>query len=178
MQAAIRLMLVAVPLACATPRASAQEYIPPSRGGHSSAGNGFQVDLFSFSTRVGVDVSYPAQWVVGSTVDIAEMGSPRVRLRPSFEVSSDGSRIQLHWAGEVVYRFQPDDAPAIPYVGFGIGHMTRCGGCTTLWPTVVMGFELRFRPSFNWLVEYHALDRLGRHRFLIGLATRGAAGGP
>jgi hypothetical protein len=38
-----------------------------------------------------------------------------------------------------------------------------------------MGFELAFRPSFNWLLEYHALDRLGRHRFLVGLSTRGAA---
>jgi hypothetical protein len=178
MQAAIRLMLVAVPLACAAPRVSAQEFIPPQRGGSSSAGgNGFQVDLFSFSTRAGVDVGFPAQWVVGSTLDVAELGSPQVRLRPSFEVSSDGEKIQLHWAGEVIYRFQPDDAPAIPYVGLGIGHMSRCSGCTTFWPTVVMGFELRFRSSFNWLIEYHALDRLGRHRFLIGLATRGGSGG-
>jgi hypothetical protein len=176
MTAAIRLMLVAVPLACVAPRVSAQEFIPPSRGGSSSGGgNGFQVDLFGFSTRVGVDVGSlqrPAQWIVGSTLDVAELGSPQVRLRPSLEVSSDGATIQLHWAGEVIYRFQPDNAPAIPYAGIGIGHMSRCSGCTDLWPTVVIGFELRFRPSFNWLLEYHALDRLGRHRFLIGLSTR------
>jgi len=43
----------------------------------------------------------------------------------------------------------------------------------TVWPTFVMGFELGFRPSFNWLLEYHSLDRLGRHRFLVGLSTRG-----
>jgi hypothetical protein len=179
MQAALRLILVAVPLACAAPRASAQEFQPPARGGESAAGgSGFQVDLFSFSTRAGIDVSRPAQWVVGSTLDIAELWSPRVRLRPSFEVSSNGSTVQLHWAGEVTYRFQSDDAPAIPYVGIGIGHMSRCSGCTTVWPTVAMGFELRFRPSFNWLIEYHALDRLGRHRILVGLATRNAAGGP
>ncbi len=179
MQVAIRMMLVAVPLACAAPLASAQEFQPPSGGGGSSlSGTGFEMDLFSFSTRAGIDVSRPGAWVVGSTVDVAEMWSPRVRLRPSLEVSSDGSTVQLHWAGEVMYRFQPDDAPAIPYVGIGIGHMSRCSGCTTLWPTVALGFELRFRPSFNWLIEYHALDRLGRHRFLIGLATRDAAGGP
>jgi len=178
MQAAIRLMLVAAALACAARRAPAQEFQPPSGGGGSAVGgSGFQVDLFSFSTRAGIDVSRPAQWLVGSTLDVAEMWSPRVRLRPSLEVSSDGSRVQLHWAGEVMYRFQADDAPAIPYVGIGIGHMSRCSGCTTIWPTVAMGFELRFRPSFNWLVEYHALDRLGQHRFLIGLATRNVSGG-
>ena len=121
-------------------------------------------------------MSRPAQWVVGTTVDIAEMWSPRVRLRPSLEVSSDGNVTRLHWSGEVIYRFQPDNAPAIPYVGLGVGHMTHCIGCTDLWPTVVMGFELRFRPAFNWLIEYHALDRLGRHRFLIGLSAHGAGG--
>ena len=178
MHVAIRLMLVAAPLVCAAPRATAQEFQPPSGGGASPvAGSGLQFDVFSFSTRAGIDVSRPAQWVVGSTLDVAELWSPRVRLRPSLEVSSDGNVIRLHWSGEVTYRFQPDDAPAIPYVGIGVGHMSRCGGCTTIWPTVAMGFELRFRPAFNWLVEYHALDRLGRHRFLIGLATRLPAGG-
>lgn len=174
MQATIRLMLVAVPLACAVPAVQAQEFQPPSGGSASSAEeSGFRMDLFGFSTRAGIDVTRPAQWVVGSTVDIAELGSPRVRLRPSLEVSSSGSGVQLHWAGEVTYRFQPDNAPAIPYVGLGLGHLSSCSGCTTLWPTVVIGFELRFRPSFNWLIEYHALDRLGRHRFMVGLSTRG-----
>ncbi|HTT68040.1 MAG TPA: hypothetical protein VMF70_08430 [Gemmatimonadales bacterium] len=177
MQAAIRLMLVAVPLACAAPRAPAQEFQPPSGGSQGYAsGTGFEMDLFSFSTRVGIDVSRPAQWVVGSTLDIAEMWSPRVRLRPSLEVSSDGNTTRLHWAGEIIYRFQPDNAPAIPYVGLGLGHMTRCTGCTDLWPTVVLGFELHFRPAFNWLIEYHALDRLGRHRFLVGLSAHGPGG--
>jgi len=175
MQAAIRLVLTAAILAGTARGARAQEFQPPSGGGAGSAEeSGFRMDLLGFSTRAGVDVSRPAQWVVGSTVDIAQLGSPRVRLRPSLEVSSDGSGVQLHWAGEVAYRFQPDNAPAIPYVGIGLGHMSRCSGCTVIWPTILIGFELRFRPSFNWLIEYHALDRLGRHRFLVGLSTRGA----
>ena len=82
----------------------------------------------------------------------------------------------VHWAGEIIYRFQPDNAPAIPYLGIGIGHMSNCHSCTTVWPTIALGFELQLRPSFNWLIEYHALDRLGRHRFLVGLSTRGAGG--
>lgn len=175
MRVKIRLTLGAAVLVCAAPAAVAQEFQPPASAaaGSSSGGSGFNMDLYSFSVRGGVDVSRPAQWVVGTTLDVAEMWSPRVRLRPSLEVSSNGSNVQLHLAGEVVYRFQPDDAPAIPYAGIGVGHMSRCSGCTTIWPTVVIGFELRFRPAFNWLVEYHALDRLGRHRFLVGLATRG-----
>ena len=177
MYPATRLILVALPLALAAPRAAAQEFRPPSGGGVSSGG-GFRLDLFSFSTRAGIDVNRPAQWVVGSTLEVAELWSPRVRFRPSLEIASDGDVVRFHWAGEVMYRFQADDAPAIPYVGVGIGHMSKCSGpCTTIWPTVAMGFELRFRPAFNWLVEYHALDRLGRHRFLIGLVTRSAAGG-
>jgi hypothetical protein len=176
MHAATRWVLVALPLALAAAPAAAQEFRPPAAEDYASAG-GLQVDLFGFTTRAGIDVTSPTEWVVGSTVDVAELWSPRVRLRPSFEVSSDGTVVRFHWAAELVYRFQPDGAPAIPYLGLGLGHMTRCGGCVTIWPTVVIGFELEFRPSFNWLVEYHALDRLGRHRFLIGLATRGAARG-
>ena len=178
MYRAIRLALaVALPLACVTPAAAAQEFEPPGGGSDTaSSGSGVRVDLFGFSVRGGIDVTPPTQWVVGTTLDVAELWSPRVRARPSLEVSSDGNAVHLHWSGEVTYRFEPDNAPAIPYVGVGIGHMTRCPGCTTIWPTVVMGFELKFRPAFNWLIEYHALDRFGRHRFFVGLATRSAGG--
>jgi hypothetical protein len=165
-------------LVMAAPRAAAQEFRPPESPASAPA-VGLAVDIFGFSTRAGIDVSRRAEWVVGSTVDVAELWSSRVRLRPSLEVASDqAAGVTLHWAGEIVYRFQPDDAPAIPYLGVGLGHMSRCSGCTTVWPTVVLGFELGFRPGINWLIEYHALDRFGRHRFMIGLATRNAGGGP
>lgn len=177
MHAATRLIVVAMPLALAAPAAAAQEFRPPSGGGVESAGSP-AVDLYSFSVRGGVDLSRRLRWVIGTTFDVAELWSPRVRFRPSVEIASDtASTVSFHWAGEITYRFQPDNAPAIPYVGIGIGHMSNCTSCTTLWPTIVLGFELQFRPTFNWLLEYHALDRLGRHRFLIGLATRNAAGG-
>ncbi len=175
MRGATYLALGALLLAGAAP-ARAQEFQPPSGNGAANQVYGFEPDLYAFSVRGGIDITKPVQWVIGTTLDVAEMWSPRVRLRPSLEVSSEGGDVHLHWAGEVVYRFEPDAAPAIPYLGLGLGHMTHCPGCVTLWPTVVMGFELKFRPSFNWLFEYHALDRLGRHRFLIGLATRGTGG--
>jgi len=179
MRAGVGVALVAAAFAALTlPRAAAaQEFQPPASGtGPAPTVSEIEVGLFGFSARGGIDVTSPASFVLGTTVDIAELFSPRVRLRPSLEVSSDGGLTRLHWAGEVIYRFEPDAAPAIPYLGLGLGHMTRCAGCVTLWPTVVMGFELHLHPSFNWLIEYHALDRLGRHRFLIGLATRDAGG--
>lgn len=177
MRAATRLIFAAMTLVLAAPAAVAQEFHPPSGSVTSSAG-GFQADLYSFSIRGGVDLSHRARWVLGTSLDVAQLWSPRVRLRPSVEIASDtAATVTFHWAGEITYRFQPDNAPAIPYVGIGVGHMSNCRSCTTIWPTIVLGFELQFRPSFNWLIEYHALDRLGRHRFLVGLATRNASGG-
>ena len=176
MHAATRLILLALPLALAAPAAAAQEFHPPSSSAQPSVG-GPSVDLYSFSVRGGVDVSRRVRWVLGTSFDVVELWSPRVRLRPSVEIASDtGSAVTFHWAGEITYRFEPDNAAAIPYVGVGVGHMSNCRGCTTIWPTIVLGFELQFRPSFNWLIEYHALDRLGRHRFLVGLSTRTAGG--
>jgi len=170
-----RLALLVAGLACAAVAARAQEFQPPAAG-PSSAG-GLKVDLVGFSSRGGVDVSGGTSLVLGSAFDVVELWSPNVRVRPSFEFSGSGTSTALHLAVEVVYRFQPDRAPAIPYVGLGLGYWNKEGGGEErVWPTVAMGFELAFRPSFNWLLEYHALDRLGRHRFLVGLSTRG--GGP
>lgn len=153
--------------------AAAQDFQPPASASPSTGG-GVRFDLIGFSTRVGADVSSGGSLVLGSAVDVAELWSPQVRLRPSFEFSGSGTSTALHLAAEVVYRFQPDRAAAIPYIGIGVGYFSQASsGRHTVWPTLVMGFELGFRPSFNWLLEYHSLDRLGRHRFLLGLSTRG-----
>lgn len=164
-------------LACFAPAARAQEFVPPDQGRArpASASAGFRVGILGFSTRGGVQVNEDEQGILGSTVDIMQLGTPQVRLRPSFEVGFGQSDNSLHLAGEVVFRFQPDEAPAIPYVGAGVGYYDD-GTDTYVWPNLVMGFELSFARSMNWLFEYHALDRLGRHRFLIGLATRTGTG--
>jgi len=168
-----RLALILAGLAGAAAPAAAQEFQPPESHAASGGGSGMKVDLLGFSSRVGIDVTHGGAVVLGSAVDIAELGSPRVRLRPSFEYSGTGSVTSLHLATEIIYRFQPDRAPAIPYLGLGAGYYAPSAGSDKLWLNVVMGFELAFRPSFNWLIEYHSLDRLRRHRFLIGLSTRG-----
>jgi hypothetical protein len=36
----------------------------------------------------------------------------------------------------------------------------------------VFGFEMHYRSTFNWLLEYHGMDALRRHRVYIGLTTR------
>jgi hypothetical protein len=171
-----RLALILAGLACPFAAAAAQEFQPPGSASSASPG-GVRFDLLGFSTRVGADLSGGGSLVLGSAFDVAQLGSPQVRLRPSFEFSGSGTSTALHLALEVVYRFQPDRAPAIPYVGLGAGYFSQAStGRHTVWPTLVMGFELGFRPSFNWLLEYHSLDRLGRHRFLLGLSTRGGSG--
>jgi hypothetical protein len=173
------LVLVTTLLAGTAANAAAQDFVPPSSGG-AAASNGLRVDLIGFSTRVGADVSHGGSIVLGSAFDVAELWSPQVRLRPSFEFSAAGSTRSLHVAAEVIYRFQPDRAVAIPYAGMGIGYFAQDSSSASngrqrrVWLNLVMGFELAFRPSFNWLLEYHVLDRLGRHRFLVGLSTRGA----
>ena len=185
MQRAIRFLCVLPLLAFARARAQAQEFVPPDRGRPAAAAgapaaqsrgrdeSGFKVGVFGFSTRGGWQVNKGSQGVIGATVDIAQLGVPTVRLRPSFEMGIGSSFNSIGANLEVVYRFQPDQAPAIPYLGLGIGYYDDRTGTKNVWPTVVMGFELPLHRSFNWLVEYHALDGLRRSRFLVGLSTRG-----
>ena len=167
-------------VALAAAGARAQEFVPPDRTGRpaqsntqtSSAGSGLRIGIFGFTSRVGMQVNRGTQGVVGSTVDVAELGAPTVRLRPGVEMGFGNPDHSVGINAEVVYRFQPDQAPAIPYVGLGIGYFDDTTS-TRVWPTVVMGFELNFSRSINWLIEYHALDGLRRSRFMIGLSTRG-----
>jgi hypothetical protein len=169
----------------------AQEFTPPDRRGAPAASPpaqsapapaatggsaGFQFGLLGFSSRGGWQVNKESQGIIGTTVDIAQLGSPYVRLRPSVEFGIGGAGANsIGVNAEVLYRFQPDNAPAVPYVGLGVGYYDDRLGTKSVWPTVVMGFELPLARSFNWLIEYHALDTLRRSRFLIGLATRGGS---
>ena len=178
-----RLLAAAALLAAAGRAAQAQEFIPPDRRPSpapppaetppvQSEPRGLFIDIFAFSSRVGAQVNRDGQAVLGSTVDLVQLGIPRFRLRPSFEVGFGQPEKSLGVNIEAVYRFQPDAAPAIPYVGLGVGYYDD-GATDFIWPTVALGFELPLRRSYNWLVEYHGLDGLKRSRFFIGLTTRG-----
>ena len=134
------------------------------------------MDLYGFSVRGGLDVTHSVQWVIGTSFDVMELWSPRVRFRPSVEIASDaGSTVTFHWAGEIIYRFQPDNAPAIPYVGIGLGHMSnaalrRSGRRSRSASSCSSGRRSTGSSSTTrWIGS-------GRHRFLIGLSTRGGGG--
>ena len=181
MNRACGLALALVSLTAAAAAAlDAQEFQPPGGGTSTGPSTGVRFGVLGFSTRAGGQLNEGAQGVLGSTVDVAQLWSSQVRLRPSFEVGFGRADKSLHLALEVIYRFQPDDAPSVPYFGAGLGYYDPGNDSADtgakVWPNLVMGFELPFRATFNWLVEYHALDRLGRHRFLVGLATRGGTG--
>ena len=157
--------------------ARAQEFVPPDRAGRpapppanppanppaavsqapASTGSSFRAGIFGFTTRGGMQVSRGSQAVIGSTVDVLQLGAPAVRLRPSFEMGFGSSEKSVGVNTEVIYRFQPDPAPAIPYLGLGLGYHDDSTG-TGVWPTVVMGFELNFNRSMNWLIEMVASE--------------------
>ncbi len=173
-------------LALAAPRAGAQEFVPPDRAGRpataspqapaqssTATGTGIRLGLFGFSTRGGFQVNKGGQGVVGSALDLVELGTPLVRLRPGVEMGFSSSNHSLGVSVEIIYRFQSDQAPAIPYLGLGLGYYDDTTS-SRVRPTGVMGFELALSRSVNWLIEYHAIDGFGRSRFLLGLSSRGS----
>jgi len=172
---------LAAALLLAAGRLGAQEFVPPDRrpgappstppAETASSAEGLRFDLLAFSTRGGAQLNKTEQFVLGSTLDVVQLWTPQARIRGSFEVGFGSPATSLGANAEIIYRLQPDRAPAIPYVGLGVGYYDD-SAVQKVWPTVVMGFELKFRRSMNWLLEYHALDGLQQSRFLIGLATR------
>lgn len=149
-----------------------QEFEPP--GGSPS---GFQLGLMGFGVRAGLDFEDDDQFVLGLALDLGDLGSPRVRMRPSAELGVGGIADTYVFNLEVMFRFTDDGPVAVPYFGLGLGVFgrERCDAapdCPDAWANAVLGFELRFRPTFNWLLEYHGLDALRRHRLYVGLTTR------
>ncbi len=155
--------------------AAAQEFRPPQVGAKRTTGT--RIGLFGFGTRGGIDLRSPSQMIFGVTLDAGDLFSPRVRLRPSGEIGVFNGVNSFVASGEVLYRFTEDDQTAIPYVGTGLsiaGHES-CGtdpSCPAVWLNLVFGFELHYRSTFNWLLEYHAMDALRHNRIYIGLTTR------
>jgi hypothetical protein len=186
----MRLLSVCLLLAAVAPAARAQDFrppdprrpadstrpasAPPAAPAAPAESNGFRLGILGFSTRAGAQVTDAGQAIIGTTVDIAQLGSPRVRLRPSAEVGFGRPEKSLGASLEVVFRFQPETADAIPYVGAGVGYEDD-GTVERVWPTFVLGFELPFQSHLRWLVEYHGLDGLRRSRFLVGLAASAGA---
>ena len=155
-------------------RLAAQEFKPPRVGGTPS---GTRIGLFGFGVRGGVDLR-SSQIVVGTTLDLGDLFTARLRLRPSGEIGVfNGGNDTFAASFEALYRFTDDDQVAIPYLGTGLsvaGH-DKCGSdpnCPAVWVNLVFGFELHYKSTFNWLLEYHGMDAMRKHRLYVGLTTR------
>ncbi len=135
------------------------------------------VGLYGFSSRGGVDLDGPGQAIVSVALDIGHVFTPRLRLRPSGDLGFLGDDNTYVASFELLYRFLGDGQIVVPYLGAGLGVFGRelCGqdpGCPGVWLQLAAGFEVQARGPVSWLLEYHAMDAFGRHRFMIGLTTR------
>jgi len=156
----------------------AQDFVPPETEEQAPSTDGrFNLGLYGFSTRFGLDFEAGTQALVSIAIDLGDVLSDRFRLRPSVEIgfASDVDTYVVN--AEVIYRFTNDEEVAVPYVGAGLGVAGQddCGSaanCPDAWFQFALGFELRVSEQLNWLLEYHAEDALDRHRLFIGLATR------
>lgn len=158
------------------PSAGAQEFVPPQEqsGGRTHR---LRLGIFGFGSRIGVDFAGRNQVIVSPMLDVADLFSDRVRLRPSAEIGLGGTVTTYVTNLELMYRFTADQEIAVPYIGFGGAVFSQDGcaaaaECPRLWAQFALGFELKFREHINWLLEYHGEDGLRRHRFFIGLSTR------
>lgn len=153
---------------------AAQAFHPPpvQRGG-----GGTRIGLFGFGIRGGTDANGGSPVVLGVTLDLGNLSGPRLRIRPSGEVGvGDGPNTYVG-SFEVLLRLTSDDEPVTPYLGGGVGVAghTGCGAdpsCPAVWANGVLGIEIRYRSTFNWLLEYHPMDAFRRNRVYFGLTTR------
>ena len=166
-------------LAGVTPvgKLTAQDFTAPEVGGQESdEGSKIKIGLYGFGTRLGWDLD-DGEGIISVTIDLGNLGSDQVRLRPSAEIGFAEDVNTYVVSAEIIYRFTPDTEKAIPYVGLGLALAGRdeCStgpSCPEAWLQFVLGFEVEFRSSMNWLLEYHAEDALNRHRLFFGLTTR------
>ena len=153
--------------------ATAQDFVPPKNSRHT----GTRIGMFGFGVRGGLDLDSDGQFILGTTLDLGDLFSSRLRLRPSFDLGVFNGPSTYAGSFDTLWRFTEDEEVATPYVGLGFslaGHQ-GCGDdpqCPDLWLNLTFGFELRYRSTFNWLLEYRALDALNKHRVFIGLTTR------
>jgi hypothetical protein len=162
-------------LALAAPAALAgQQFQPPGTG---ATDRGTRIGLFGFGVKSGFDFRGNDQLIVGASLDLGNLFTSRLRLRPSAEIGVFNGRNTYVGSFEALFRFTDDNQLAQPYAGAGLSLAGQedCGtitGCPGVWLNVVLGFELHYRSTFNWLLEYHGMDALRRHRFYVGLTTR------
>jgi len=173
----VRAIVVSAGLAVASlggVRLAAQGFNPPQV---ERAEMGTRIGLYGFGVRAGADVGGLSQIVLGLTLDAGSIGVAALRVRPSVELGFSNGLDTYTASVEALYRFRSAGASVVPYLGAGpaVESHASCSAdtsCPALWLNAVVGVEVRFRPTFNWLVEYHGLDLLRHGRLEIGLTTR------
>ncbi len=154
-----------------------QDFTPPETGEQAAEGSKIQLGLYGFSTRLGWDFEDDGGAIVSLALDLGNLGSSQVRLRPSVEIGF-AEDVDTYVANiEILYRFTPDTEKAVPYVGLGLALAGRddCElepSCPGVWLQFALGVELTFRNNMNWIFEYHAEDAWRRHRLFLGLTSR------
>ena len=155
-------------------RAAAQAFHPPPVQRTGPAGT--HIGLLGFGVRGGADFGNGAA-VLGVALDAGNLFVDRLRLRPSAEIGMLKGPNTYVASVEGLYRLSRENQAVTPYLGAGLavaGH-AGCGtdaSCPGLWINFVLGIEVRYRSTFNWLLEYHALDAFRRNRVYLGLTTR------
>jgi len=152
-----------------------QEFHPPPVQRARPAGT--RIGLFGFGVRSGVDFAGRGSAVLGVALDAGNIGVERLRLRPSAEIGILNGPNTYVASFEFLYRLASDRGAVAPYTGAGLAVAGRAGcgtdpGCPAIWGNFVLGVEVRYRSTFNWLLEYHALDLFRRNRLYLGLTTR------
>ena len=160
-------------LALATALAAQEFHPPPVRRSHD---RGTRLGLFGFGVRGGLDLG-SSQLVLGTTLDAGNLFHPRLRLRPAVELGIFQGANSYAGSLEVAFRFTGDEQVATPYLGGGFSLAGHDGcavdpDCPGVWANVLVGVELHYRSTFNWLLEYHAMDLFRRNRIYVGLTTR------
>jgi hypothetical protein len=136
-----------------------------------------QLGIYGFAARAGVDFEGQGQALASFAVDMGNLYTDRLRLRPSAELGFGWGDNTYVANVEAIYRFTADTDLAVPYLGagFALSGQEGCGqidDCPAFWAQFVLGFELQLRDRINWLLEYHAEDAFARHRIFLGLTTR------
>jgi opacity protein-like surface antigen len=156
------------------PRLGAQAFHPPPV---QRRDDGTRIGFFGFGIRAGMDLNSGGQAVFGLTLDLGNLASSRLRIRPSGEVGVGNGVNTYVGSLELLFRLTDDAGAVTPYVGAGVGIAghAECGtdaSCPAVWVNGVLGTEIRFRSTFNWLLEYHAMDAFQHNRVYLGLTTR------
>jgi len=172
----MRIVLMAlVTLLFAVHDVQAQQFQPPKNSKHG----GTRFGLFGFGVRGGVDFRRSGQLVLGTTLDIGDLFSTnRLGSAPPRRSVCSMGPIPMSGVSRRLWRFHrrrrgrdcrtSDWASAWPVAM----HAAPIPGAPVSGSTRHSVSSLHYRSTFNWLLEYHGMDRCAGNRLFIGLTTR------